>query len=552
MLQELYVENFALIESLRLPLAAGFNALSGETGAGKSLLIDAVSLLLGGRAGENYIRKGSERCLVEGVFCSPYPPELAQLLAENGHQTDDDVLILTREINRTGKSLCRLNGRTVSLSFLRSAGRLLINIHGQMEHMLLLEEEKQMNLLDSFAGAELLASKKAVAESYARYQQWQKKCQEYEDKKQEAAQKIDWLSFQIEEIEKADLRPGEDDVLAKEHIRLLNGEKLQQAAAFAYDALAGNMSALEKSAEAIQSFKEAAAVDESAGQLCGRLEAAYYDLEDIAGEISAYRDAVESDPYALEQIEERMALLHKLQKKYGASVEDVLSYCAEAKAELQKWQNWDESGEASAQGLAAEKEEYQRLAQQLTAHRQAAAQKLAAAITAEFKLLYMPQAIFDVQLIEREMSPCGLEKILFVIQSNPGEAFLPVAKIASGGELSRVVLAIKVILAQLDQVPTLIFDEIDSGLGGVTLDMVAKRIGKIAKYTQVMVITHAALMAAAATHHIYIYKKVHDGRTEVRCQVLDEDGRVAELSRMIAGENISQSTLQQAKDLLKK
>jgi hypothetical protein len=206
----------------------------------------------------------------------------------------------------------------------------------------------------------------------------------------------------------------------------------------------------------------------------------------------------------------------------------------------------------SIQPANEQKEEYQRLAQKLTAQRQAAAKKLAAAITAEFKLLYMPQAIFDVQLIKREMSPCGVEKILFVIQSNPGEAFLPVAKIASGGELSRVVLAIKVILAQLDQVPTLIFDEIDSGLGGVTLDMVAKRIAKIAEYTQVMVITHAALMAAAATHHIYIYKKVHDSRTEVHCQVLDEDGRIAELSRMIAGENISQSTFEQARDLLKK
>ncbi|MGI5891473.1 MAG: DNA repair protein RecN [Bacillota bacterium] len=550
MLQELYVENFALIESLRLPLSKGFNVLSGETGAGKSLLIDAVSLLIGGRAAESFIRKGCDRCLVEGVFCAPYPQELDQLLAEYGHERADEILILTREINRTGKSLCRVNGRTVSLSFLRSLGRLLINIHGQMEHMLLLEEDKQLQLLDSFGGEELLSLKEQVAHSYQKVQQCQKKCREYTEKKQEAAQKIDWLTFQIEEIAKANLMIGEDEHLAQEYARLLNAEKLQEVSSAAYDALCSNASALDKSAEAIRALKEAAELDQQAATLSERLESVYYELEDIAREISTYRQAVEFDPYALEQIEERLNLLRKLKRKYGTDIEEILLYADNAKKELLQWENWDQSGEAAAAELAQAKLDYQQLADQLTNKRKIAAQKLAQAITEEFKLLYMPQAVFDIRFIEREMSPLGQEKALFVIQSNPGELFHPVAKIASGGELSRVVLAIKVILAQLDQVPTLIFDEVDSGLGGVTLTMVAQRMAKIAEYTQVLAITHAALMAAAASHHIYIYKEVNKSRADVNCRILDYQGRVNELARMIAGKNISNFTIEQAKEML--
>jgi len=552
MLKELYVENFALIEKMRLTIGKGLWALTGETGAGKSLVIDAVSLLIGGRAKESFIRSGEEKCLIEGVFEPPYPKELSLLLEASGIEPDQEekILIFRREISRGGKSICRINGMTVTLALFRQAGRLLVNINGQMEHLLLLEEEKQLSLLDSFGGEKICSLREQVSSSFSLMRHWQNKYREYEEKQQERAQRIDWLRFQIEEIEQAKLLPNEEERLKEEADLLSHGEKRLNASAFASDALGGPGAAIDKSAQAMESMRQISALDKEAMPLYERLSAVYYELEDIAQELQRYAGNIINDPYRLEEIESRLFLLGRLKKKYGGSIAEILSYYQKAKEELASLEEWDLIGDTAVGQLQKEKEKYDALAASLTDIRKEAARKLGAAITEELKLLYMPNATFRVDLNPHTSSVQGNESVVFMIQSNVGEAFCPVAKIASGGELARIVLGIKVILAQLDAVPTLIFDETDTGIGGRALSAVANRIKMIAAYTQSICVTHAPLMAAAANNQIHIYKKTEGNRTVIRAEELDYQGRINELARMLAGDKVSEATLSQAKELL--
>lgn len=552
MLKELYVENFALIEKMRLSFAEGLWALTGETGAGKSLVIDAVSLLIGGRAKESFIRSGEEKCLIEGVFEPPYPQELSLLLEASGLEMDreEKILIFRREISRGGKSICRINGMTVTLALFRQAGRLLVNINGQMEHLLLLEEEKQLSLLDSFGGEKICSLREQVGSSFSLMQHWQNKYREYEEKQQERAQRIDWLRFQIEEIEQAKLSPDEEERLKEEAGLLSHGEKRLNASASAGNALGGSGGAVDKSAQAMEAMRQISALDKEAMPLFERLSAVYYELEDIAQEVQRYAGNIVNDPYRLEEIESRLFLLGRLKKKYGGSVAEVLLYYQKAKEELASLEEWDLIGDTAAGQLQKEKEKYDSLAASLTDLRKEAARKLGAAITEELKLLYMPNASFRVDLNAQAPSSNGNEKVVFMIRSNVGEDFCPVAKIASGGELARIVLGIKVILAQSDAVPTLIFDETDTGIGGRALSAVANRIKMIAAYTQSICVTHAPIMAGAADKQIHIYKKVEGQRTVIHAEELDYQGRINELARMLAGDKISEATLSQARELL--
>lgn len=552
MLKELYVENFALIEKMRLSFAEGLWALTGETGAGKSLVIDAVSLLIGGRAKESFIRSGEEKCVIEGVFEPPYPQELPLLLEASGIQSDQEekILIFRREISRGGKSICRINGMTVTLALFRQAGRLLVNINGQMEHLLLLEEEKQLSLLDSFGGDKVSSLSEQVRNSYSLMQHWQNKYREYEEKQQERAQRIDWLRFQIEEIEQSKLLPDEEERLKTEAELLSHGEKRLNASAAANNALSGNGGAIDKSAQAMEAMRQISSLDKEAIPLYERLCAAYYELEDIAQEVQRYAGDIVNDPLHLEEIESRLFLIGRLKKKYGGSIPEILSYFQKAQEELASLEEWDLIGDTAALQLGKEKEQYDALAASLTDIRKETARKLGAAITEELKLLYMPNAVFRVDLNTHAPSAHGNESVVFMIQSNLGEVFCPVAKIASGGELARIVLGIKVILAQLDAVPTLIFDETDTGIGGRALSAVANRIKMIAAYTQSICVTHAPLMAAAANKQIHIYKKIEGKRTVIQAQELDYEGRINELARMLAGDKVSEATLSQARELL--
>lgn len=305
---------------------------------------------------------------------------------------------------------------------------------------------------------------------------------------------------------------------------------------------------MEYLAETQQELKNIYEHDEDFLEIYERLSNAYYEVEDIARELNSYGQKIIVDHQALLDTEERLTLIKDLEKKYGTDIDEILQFALDAQQELEKWQNWEEDGKTAAQELEKEQNKCLELAQKLSSLRKLAAEELSHAITTELQLLSMPQAIFKVQLVPQEISAQGLEKVTFMIQANVGEKFKSVEKTASGGELSRIILAIKVILAQLDQVPTLIFDEVDSGLGGMALERVTERIKKIAQYAQVLTITHAPLMAAAATHHLHIYKEVSAGKTIIKCEVLDKNRRIQELARMIAGEKITDSTIKQAKE----
>ncbi|MCL1816967.1 MAG: DNA repair protein RecN [Clostridiales bacterium] len=552
MLNELYVENFAIIGQMRLPLGQGLNALTGETGAGKSLVIDAVALLIGGRGSDSFIRSGFERCVIEGVFTRPFPPELEQALEKMGLTTDDEdgTLILSREIMRGGRSYGRVNGRSLSLGQLRLLGRLLLNIHGQMEHMLLLEEEQQLRLLDSYGGSELLQIKEDVEKAYTRMKENQKIKDNYEQHKAERQERMAVLAAEVNELEKAALKPHEEDELRHESQRLGHAEKLLIFSAEALRELSGASGAAEALSAAAAVLRQIARLDNEALALAERLESLYYETEDASRELADYAAAIGTDAHRLDELESRLALLSRLKKKYGGETVYLLEYLHEARCEWNALDELDFSGAKILQNLQDAQAVYTKAAKQLSAARAAAAIKLSAAINEELQLLCMSQANFRIDLTATAPSALGQEKALFMIRTNEGEEFCPVARVASGGELSRIVLAMKVILAQLDSVPTLVFDEVDSGLGGLALNAVTQRLAYISQSTQAIVVTHAPAMAAAADRQLHVSKYVIEGRTEIKVHNIGGAERVEELARMIAGENISETTRSQARELL--
>ena len=553
MLYELYVENFAIIGQMRLQLGKGLNALTGETGAGKSLVIDAVALLIGGRGSDSFIRSGFERCVIEGVFTRPFSLELMQALRELGQIPDDedDTLILSRELLRGGRGNCRVNGRAVNLGQLRTLGRMLLNIHGQMEHMLLLEEEQQLRLLDSYGGSALLQIKMRVEEAYALMREKQQLYDNFNQHKTARQERMALLATQIEELETAVLKPNEEEELRRESRRLDQAEKLLALTDEAQRELGGSPGATESLSAAVATLKQITRLDDQAQALADRVESLYYEAEDMLRELEHYAANICADAYRLDELESRLALLSRLKKKYGGESAQLLEYLQKARAELKALDDLDYSGGKAHQVLQEAQTAYDIAAGELSAARIAAALQLSTAINEELQLLCMSQALFRINLPSSAPTAQGREKALFIIRTNEGEEFRPVARIASGGELSRIVLAMKVILAQLDSVPTLIFDEVDSGLGGRALNAVAQRLAYVGQSTQAIVVTHAPVMAASASRQLHISKQVTDGRTEITALELKGQERVDELARMIAGDNISVTTRNQAREMLK-
>ncbi|MCL1974775.1 MAG: DNA repair protein RecN, partial [Firmicutes bacterium] len=550
MLYELYVENFAIISQMRLSLGLKLNALTGETGTGKSLVIDAVSLLIGARATDSFIRSGYDRCVIEGVFTRPFSAELDLTLQKMGLTLEDDTLILSRELIRGGRSHCRLNGRNLSLGQLRILGRLLLNIHGQMEHMLLLEEGQQLLLLDNYGGLPLLQIKKQVEENYTQMKEKQKFFDNYEQNKAKKQERMAVLSVEIKELEKAALKQNEEDELRRESQRLSQAEKLLALSATALHELSKNSGAAEALSMAAEVLRQIIQIDEQAQSLAERVESLYYEVEDAARELADYAEAIGTDAHRLDELESRLALLSRLKKKYGGESAHLMNYLNKARFELNDLEEQDYSGGKTEKALKEAKEAYEKSAKLLSAARLSAATKLAAAINKELQLLCMNHASFRIELSLQPPSATGLEKACYMIRTNEGEDYRPVALIASGGELSRIVLAMKVILAQLDSVPTLVFDEVDSGLGGLALNAVAQRLAYVGETTQAIVVTHAPVMAAAANLQLHVSKHISEGRTEIMVRKIEGAERVEELARMIAGENISEITRSQARELL--
>ncbi len=553
MLKELHVENLALIEQASIQWLPGMNVLTGETGAGKSMVIDAMGLLLGGRAQQEYIRAGSENCLVQGVFTEPWPKQVLADLAEAGIDPAEELLS-SREIQRSSKSTCRINLRPVPLVFYKKIISQLVNIHGQMEHMNILLPWCQLALLDGYGGEELAAASAVTAQAYEKWSAAKAAMDTFEKAQEEMTAKSEFLAWQIREIESAALVLGEDVSLKQEQYRLENVASIAQSLHAAQSALleSGREGApLERIWDAKCQIEKLAAAEESLNPLVQQLNSVYYDLEDAAQQIRDYGQEVTDDPARLEEVNHRLAVIREICRKYGGSIEAVLDRGEEFRRELDQVENKEYYGRELQKNLKETKAFYEENSRVLRRLRCEAAAALGKAITGELRELCMPQAVFSILLQEAPPGPAGSDEAVFMICPNPGEGNKPVAKIASGGEMARIMLAVKVILAQMDQVPTLIFDEIDSGLGGVALSSVARKLAQVSRDTQTVCVTHAPIVAAYADSHLLVLKNEENSRTVTTIRRLDQTERLEELCRMLAGENITAATKAQAAELLR-
>ncbi len=550
MLTELRIRNFAIIESLTLPLARGFNVLSGETGAGKSIIVGALGLLLGERASADLIRTGAERATVEGVFDVADRPEIAALLDERGIDAEEPLVVLKREIASAGRTRAWVNGTTVSATILAEVGRQLVNLHGQHEAQTLLEGDAQRRILDAFAGSAEQAL--GVRASHTALAAARRDIADLQRRRADAEKRADYLRHVVQEIEGARLVEGEDVRLEDEARRLENAEELRELATGISTAIEGDEdTVLERLAGIERLLSTIQRIDPTLARLQELYDNAYYALEALARELSEYESAVDLDPSRLDEVRRRRDLLFKLTKKYGATLADVMEQGTKARAELDLVDSAGldlralEGIERSAHAALEER------ARGLTVARTAAAERLGRAVDEVLPDLGMNDGHFHAALLPlREVGPDGAEAVEFRVSLNVGHEERPLARVASGGELSRVMLALKTILARLDRVGTLIFDEVDAGIGGRVGLQVGETMRRVASYHQVFAITHLPQIAARGHHHILVSKGARGGVTTADVVVLDGDERVAEIARMLGGDPESQVSRAHARELL--
>ncbi|HWJ04003.1 MAG TPA: DNA repair protein RecN, partial [Verrucomicrobiae bacterium] len=517
MLTELRIKNFALIDKLEIELTQGLNVLTGETGAGKSIIIDAVSLLLGGRASQEFIRSGTEKTLVEGCFRLESSSQVSSALLELGYELEDELLLLSRELSTGGKNTCRVQGKTVPLNLYREIGTLLIDIHGQHDYQSLLRPENHLALLDSF-GEELTFIKEQVHNYSQAVMELRAQLVQLCGDDKDLARREDMLRFQLEEIGSANLQTGEEEDLLQERQRLVNAEKLSTLTQTAYEKLFSGWerqkSAFDLAGSVVANLKELAGIDARVSDLVADMESAYYQLEEVASALRTYSDEIVFDPQRQEQVEDRLTLMRTLKRKYGNSIAEVLAFYQQVAAELEKLDNQEQLIDELNHRLAQDEAKYNVAAENLTTARKKAAERLEKEVSGELADLNMPGTSFVVQFSLRDkVSRLGRDVVEFMFSPNPGEPEKSLVKTASGGELSRIILALKTILAKIDPVPTLIFDEVDSGVGGAAVRKVAEKLGKIAETRQVLCVTHSPQIASFADKHFYISKNAVENRT---------------------------------------
>ncbi|NIO71860.1 MAG: DNA repair protein RecN [Anaerolineae bacterium] len=566
MLVELNIKNFAIIEELNLRFSPSFNVLTGETGAGKSIIIDAVSTLLGGRAESEYIRAGTDESRVEGIFHLDEAMQAAilPLLKEDGLEgEDDETLILAREIRRSGRNICRVNGRAVTLGTLERIAQRLVDIHGQSEHLSLLRVREHVNLLDRYA--DLWPLRSQVAAKVSALRQVQRELKELLRDERELARRADLLEYQVQEIAAARLEIGEEEELEAERNRLANAERLTELTDEAYRALGegeeGQASAIDLLGLVVRNLASLEKIDPSLAERRRVAEEVGYQLEDLVQSLRAYHDQIEFDPVRLRQVEERLDLIHSLKRKYGDSIEEVLAFGQAAQRELEAITHSEERVEE----LQAEEDrllhEIGDLAAQLSAQRREAGDRLSAAIEAELADLNMERARFGVSIEQSEdadgvwvddkryaFDGTGIDRVEFLIAPNVGEPLKPMVKIASGGETSRLMLALKTVLSAADETPTLIFDEIDQGIGGRAGGVVGYKLWSLSPKHQVLCVTHLPQLAGYGDIHYKVDKKVVGERTVAFVQELDMDGRLEELAQMLG--TATEVTRQSAQEIL--
>lgn len=548
MLELLHIENIAIIEAADIEFAPGFNALTGETGAGKSIVIDSLSAVLGQRTSRELIRTGAEKAFVSAAF-SGMAPELTE---ELGIQPEaDGTLLLQREIQTDGKNVCRVNGRPVTVGQLRALGARLLNIHGQHDGQQLLDEEQHIVYLDSFGRVESLAI--TYAEKYKNFTDIRRQIGALQMDEAEKARRVDTLQYQIEELRRAKLKSGEEAELTARRGMLRNAEKFLDAVAGADYALNGDdsgggaLSALRQAQDALGGVRH---LDDAFGQMYERLGEAYSEVYDIAATVEDKRGELDVSPGELDRVESRMDLLYRLKKKYGATVEDMLDYQARCEAELAQIEDAGDTLARLEQALSKAEKEARQAAQALSDARKAAADRLTAQILTELQQLDMGKIRFAVDFAEKPLDSDGMDTVRFLMSANVGEELRPIHKIASGGELARIMLAMKNVLSEQDHVGTMVFDEVDTGVSGRAAQKVAEKMARISRRKQVLCVTHLPQLAAMADTHFSVEKGERNGRTYTEVRRLDREQRRRELARLTGGSHVSQTMLDGAEELL--
>ena len=548
MLQTLYIENIAVIEKSAIDFSSGLNVLTGETGAGKSIIIDAINAIMGQRTSRDIIRTGASSAFVSAQFDN-VNAAVRRKLEEFGFESDEDELLLQRTLSASGKSTCKINGRPATAAMLREIAAGLINIHGQHESYELFSPETHIDYIDRYG--RLIPALEDYKEKYKRYLILQKKLNEANSDESSRLSEIDLLSFQSKELFDADIQIGEEEALDSERSALMNFEKLSSLLNRAHMLLSGeDNSGCELVDMAANAMQNAANYSADYEEISNTLTDVYYNLRDCAELVSDALDNLESDPERLEEIEERLDLINRLTRKYNCTADKLPALAEQMQSRLEELLNYDRNRDELIAACKAAREEAEQSALALSNNRRKTAAEFAEKVKAEMSFLNMPNVELVPYFEESALSPKGMDKMELLISANPGETPRPVAKIASGGELSRMMLAIKTVLAGTDTVDTLIFDEVDTGISGSAAEKVGLKLREVSSECQVLCVTHQAQIAALADHHYLIKKQVEQGRTFTEVQPLDYDGRVNELARIIGGVNITDAARSHAEDML--
>jgi len=554
MLVEIYIQNFVLIDELRMEFEPGLNVLTGETGAGKSIIIDALGLVMGERIKNEFIRDSSKKALVEALFEINSQEERNLLLQQGILAEGESMVVISREISPNGRNIVRANNRIVSVAFLKDITASLLDMHVQNERSSFFENEKYLHIVDDFA-PEAGAFRDRISSVYRQWQEKEQKLQQWLQDQNNRLQKIDFLSFQIEEIEAAKLFPGEEEELQSLRLRIRNAEKIsagsRQLIHMLYRQEEGNSAhdLVSLSLDVVRNLMDEPVI----AALKEPLEEIIYSLQEMAATVSDLQDSLDFQPGALDEVENRLYLIERLKSKYGASLEEVLAFYQQARQELQELENYEQVEGHLRSEADKLQQEYYRIAAQLSAVRREAASRLQDMVGRELADLHMPHIIFEI-IVNQKDTPAvnGCDDIEFMFSANPGESPRPLSKVASGGEISRFILALKAALASTYRIPTLVFDEIDVGVGGTALGAMADKLYQIAANHQVILVTHAAQVASYAHCHYLIDKQVKNNSTFVQVTRLQEETREQEIARMLGGYQYSDITLQHARELLKR
>ncbi|GIO07036.1 DNA repair protein RecN [Brevibacillus reuszeri] len=564
MLVELSIRNFAIIKEVTVSFQKGLNILTGETGAGKSIIIDALGLLLGGRASADFVRYGESRAEVEGLFELPAGHPALAVCTNVGVQIEQDgMLVVRRDISNQGKSIIRLNGQLVTLAMLRELGPWLVTVHGQHDTHMLMQADKHINWLDAYGEAALGSAKHEYTQLYTAFRKTKQDLERMARNERELVQRIDLLEYQLNEIESAALTPGEDEKLLAQRKKWMNIEKVYSTMQDAYRSLHGEQKGMDWLGHAMGDLERIVGYEEQLAPILETVQTAYYQIEDVVHQLRQLSYQMDFEPAQLAEVESRLDQIQFLKRKYGKSVDDILEYAATIQDELDDMHHYEDRLQQIEKRLTELAADLAVEALELSVIRQECAGKLAQEIEQQLKELHMERARFAIDVrqtpdedgveidgIKRQVDANGMDQIEFLISPNPGEPLRPLAKIASGGELSRVMLAIKTILAGTDQVETLIFDEVDTGVSGRAAQAIAEKLARVAGRRQVLCITHLPQVASMADAHFLIKKEMNEFETKTIVSRLSDDDRVTELARMLSGAEVTAKTEEHAREMI--